>query len=69
MNQPDLLYICIAALVAVFLLLGFLAVAMRILTTIFPHRDTTDAALLGAVAAAAAAAYPGTRVTRIEEKR
>lgn len=69
MTEPDLLTICLFAFAAVFLLLSLLAGVMHVLTTLFPHRrDGPDAALIAGITAAAAAAFPGTRVTHIEEK-
>lgn len=69
MTEPNLLLVCIAALIAVFTLLGGLALAMHLLTMLFPERSDTngDPAALSAITAAAAQAFPGMRVTRIEE--
>jgi hypothetical protein len=70
MTEPNLLVICLAAGTAVFLLLGTLAATMRLLGAIFPEQsDDADAALYAAIAAAAAQAHPGMRVTKIEESR
>jgi hypothetical protein len=69
MAEPNLLIICAAAFIAVIVLLSVLAATIRILTTLFPVPDDTDAALVAAIAAAHAGAYPGTRITRIEEHR
>jgi hypothetical protein len=70
MTEPNLLVICIFAFIAVFLLLTLLAGVMRAMTALFPHReDGPDAVLAAAITAAAATAYPGTRVTHIEENR
>ena len=70
MNPPDLLLICTSAFVAVFLLLSFLAVVMRILIAVYPQEERgIDAATIAAVSAAAAYAFPGTRVTNVEEIR
>jgi len=70
MNPPDLLVICLSAFVAVFLLLSFLAVAMRVLMAFFPAKiGGLDAATIAAVTAAAAYAFPGTKVTKVEEIR
>ena len=70
MNPPDLLVICLSAFVAVFLLLGFLAVVMRGLIAAFPQEvGGIDPATLAAVTAAAAYAIPGTKVTKVEEIR
>ena len=71
MPTPDLLVICGTALVAVFLVLTFLAAVMQLLIRAFPHTDTrTDAVeptLVAAISEGVTAAYPGTRVTAIEE--
>jgi hypothetical protein len=68
MNPPDLLVICTSAFVAVFLLLTFLAIVMRILITVYPQEEAgIDAATVAAVSAATAYAFPGTRVTNVEE--
>ncbi len=69
MLQPDLLVICTAAFTAVFLLLTVLAVMMRVLITVFPAElEGIDAATVAAVTAAATSAFPGMRVTNIEEQ-
>jgi hypothetical protein len=70
MNQPDLLVVSLSAFVAVFALLGFLAVVMRLLMAAYPVKAVgIDAATLAAVTAAAAYAFPGTKVTKVEENR
>ncbi len=70
MTGPDLLIICTVAFVAVFLLLTLLAVAMRVLIMVFPaEAGGTDAAAVAAVTAAVSAAFPGTKVTKIEEEK
>lgn len=68
---PDLLVICLSAFTAVFVLLTVLAAVMRVLIVVFPDRVTagSDPAVIAAVASAAAAAFPGTKVSRIEEIR
>ena len=70
MNPPDLLVISLSAFVAVFLLLSFLAIVMRLLITVYPEKiGGIDAATIAAVSAAAAYAFPGTKVTKVEEIR
>jgi hypothetical protein len=70
MNPPDLLVISLSAFVAVFLLLTFLALVMRILISVYPEKVSgIDAATIAAVSAAAAYAFPGTKVTNVEEIR
>jgi hypothetical protein len=69
-DEPNLLLISVFAFLAVFLVLLVLAGIMRALTHFFPPPDDgPDAALLAAISAAASAAWPGLRVTRIEEQR
>jgi hypothetical protein len=75
----NLLLISVFAFVAVFLVLGTLALLMVALTRLFPappapaggpgHTAGPDAAVLAAITAAANVAYPGMRVTRVEESR
>jgi hypothetical protein len=69
MTEPNLLVISASAFIAVIALLSFLAGIIRVLTTLFPADEGTDAATFAAISAAAARAYPGTRVTKIEETR
>lgn len=70
MNEPDVLGISVIAFGVVFALLSLLAVVMRGLTALFPEPDDQpDGAVIAAVSAAAAEAYPGTRVTDIREVR
>ena len=70
MAQPNLLVICLSAFVAVFLLLSFLAVVMRVLIAAFPEKvGGIDSATIAALTAAAAYAFPGTKVTKVEEIR
>lgn len=68
MNPPDLLVVSLSAFAAVFLLLSFLAVVMRILIAVYPEKiGGIDAATIAAVSAAAAYVFPGTKVTKVEE--
>lgn len=62
--------ICLSAFLAVFVLLSLLAALMRLLITAFPPIASagTDAALVAAVTSAVSSAYPGTRITKIEEQ-
>jgi hypothetical protein len=70
MTPPNLLYVCLSAFVAVFLLLSFLAVVMRLLMAAYPEKvGGIDSATIAAVTAAAAYAFPGTKVTNVEEIR
>jgi hypothetical protein len=71
MNEPNLLVLSAMAFLAVFLLLSLLAFLMYLLTILFPERsdEGPDPALLAAVSSAAAAAFPGMKVTHIQETR
>jgi hypothetical protein len=70
MNSSELLVICLSAFVAVFLLLSFLAVVMRGLIAAYPEKvGGIDPGTIAAVTAAAAYAFPGTKVTKVEEIR
>ena len=71
MTEPSLLVICLAAFVAVMVLLTLLAVLFALLTRLFPVpvKEETDTGVVAAIHSAVAAAYPGTRITAIEEVR
>ncbi len=71
MGEPNLLMICVAAFCAVFLLLAFLAVVMKILINVFPEKvkDELDAAMLAAVSASLSVVYPQTKITKVEQVR
>lgn len=69
MDAPNLIAVCFLAFVIVFLLLAFLAAAMRLITALFPERrKALDPAVAAAISTSVATLYPGARVTRIEEK-
>ena len=69
--EPNgLLTLCSIAFASVFAILAFLALAMRVITVLFPMPVATiDAALVAGISGAVASVYPGARVTRIEEER
>lgn len=69
MTEPSLLTICIAAFIAVIVILSLMAVIIRILTALFPVVDGPDPAVVAAISAAAARVYPGTKVTNIQERK
>ena len=59
---------CFIALVAVFVLLGALALMIELMTRVFPERRfRIDATVAATISSAVAAAIPGAVVTRIEE--
>ncbi len=67
----ELLVICVSAFFAVFLLLSFLALVIRLLTMACPEEVAvgTDTAVIAAVTTAVSVLYPGTMVTKVEEIR
>jgi hypothetical protein len=55
-------------MIAVFILLGLLALTMELITAVFPERRRAmDPAIVAALTTAVASIFPGARVTRIEE--
>lgn len=67
MDEVNLFVISLNAFVAVLILLSVLALAMRLLTALFPPPPTSSgAAATVAVVTAVSALFPGARVTRIE---
>ena len=73
MESSQLLFVCLSALLAVFVLLTILAITMRILIAVFPEVAEklveSDAALVAAVTTAVMTVYPGTKVTKVEEEK
>jgi hypothetical protein len=66
----SLLTICTIAFVAVFVLLSSLALAMHLITSLFPIRaSSVDPAVVAAISGTVASVIPGARVTKIEEER
>jgi hypothetical protein len=69
--EPTSLFsICTIALAAVFVLLTFLAIAMHLITLLFPVRQPDlDPAVVAAITGVVASVIPGATVTNIEEER
>ena len=68
MEAASLFSACLIALVAVFALLGVLALTIELITAVFPERrHAIDPALAVAISTTVAQIFPGARVTRIEE--
>jgi hypothetical protein len=68
--QLNLLSMCISSFLAVFTVLTFLAVAMRLIMIIFPEKQieaADDAAVYAAVTSTYSRLYPGMKVTNIKE--
>ncbi len=69
MAASGLFSACLIAMVAVFSLLGLLALIMWLITTVFPVREgKMDTAVVAAITTAVASVWPGATVTRIEEE-
>jgi len=61
---------CILSFLTVFILLGFLSLLIRLVNSLFPPEEgKDDAEVVAAIHSAVAAAFPGARVSRIEEIR
>jgi hypothetical protein len=70
MEPTDLTMICGIAFLIVFLILALLAFLMRIIMLIFPVKAAeTDPAMIAAVAATVQTVFPGTKITKLEEKK
>ena len=70
MDTQHLLFICISAFIAVFLVLSVIAIFMRIILMIFPGvQKDNDAAVYAAIGATLNNLFPGTKITKIEEEK
>jgi hypothetical protein len=73
MPEPSLFVICGVAFLAVFFVLTGLAAVIRVLTLLFPQLEepvgSIEPAVIAAINEGMKAAYPGTRVTGIEEMK
>ncbi len=69
MPTPDLVTVCVAALIAVFALLISLAAGMRLIMWLFPEKGEDESEIYAAIAATYRSVYPGTRITKIEESQ
>lgn len=69
--EGSLLLMCVSSFTAVFSVLCFLAIAMRIIIALFPEKELEtvpdDEPIFAAISTAYAKLYPGGRVTKIEE--
>jgi hypothetical protein len=69
MDSTNLFVVSTVGYIIAFVVLGVLAIMMRMITLLFPEREEAgDAALVAAVTAAHQALFPGVTVTKIEEK-
>jgi hypothetical protein len=70
METIELTMICGIALLVVFLILALLAFFMRIMMLVFPEKAAKiDSAMIAAVAATVQTVFPGTKITKLEEKK
>ncbi len=70
MTTTDLLLICVAAFLTVFIILVVLSLIMRLIILIFPQKEEGfDGATLSAITTTYQAIYPGTKVTKIEAEK
>ncbi len=69
--ELNLLTICVSSFIGVFCVLVFLAIAMEVITRLFPEKiagaGADDAAVFAAITTTYARLYPGTRISNIEE--
>lgn len=69
MESTDLVLICGVSFLMVFLILILLALVMRLIIVLFPEKKVeTDAAIVAALTATMQSVFPGTNITKIEEK-
>lgn len=70
MFSPDLLLICGTAFIAVFIMLAFLAIIMRLIIFFFPQKEEgTDTAMIAAVTTTYNLLFPNSTIKNIEEKK
>ena len=70
MEATSLVFISIIAFLFVFLILAVISLVMRLIIFIFPEKKIlTDAATLAALATAVQSVFPGTKITKVEEKK
>jgi hypothetical protein len=70
METTELYMICGIAFLVVFIILTLLALLMRIIMIVFPEKVAEiDSAMIAAVAATIQTVFPGTKITKLEEKK
>ena len=69
--ETNLLMICTSSFIGVFCVLVFLAVAMEVITRVFPEKivkaGADDAAIYAGITSTYSRLYPGKRIRNIEE--
>jgi uncharacterized membrane protein YqjE len=70
MQSVELVVICCVAFFMVFVILALLALMMRLIMLIFPQKKgVSDAAMIAAIAATVQTIFPGTKLTKVEERK
>ena len=70
MGSNELIVICGIAFLSVFMILAVLAFSMRLIILIFPEKKIgLDGAVVAALASTVNRIFPGTKITKIEEKK
>lgn len=78
MEQSIILFICLAALIGIFIVLPLLALIMHIIVTLFPYKQvivskknntSADLAMYAAISTAYKNLYPGTKISEIVETK
>jgi hypothetical protein len=69
MEVSNLLTVCISAFIAVFFVLTFLAVSMRLIIIVFPVKEKEDSAVIAAITSTFSSIYPKSKITKIEESK
>ena len=68
MTSASLIFVCVSAFIAVFVLLTVLALVMRFILVAFPEKEKKfDAAIIAALTTTMQTVYPGTTIKKIEE--
>ena len=69
MEATELIRSCGIAFLAVFTILSFLAVTMKLMTTFFPVKEASvDPTVVAAITSSVTTVFPGATVTRIEDE-
>ncbi len=70
MQSVELVVICSVAFLMVFVILALLALLIKLITLVFPEKKAvSDAAMIAAIAATVHTVFPGTKLTKVEERK
>ncbi len=78
MEQSTILFVCLSALIAIFVILPSLALVMHFIVLIFPKEESiktiavspeTDLAVYAAISTTYKTLYPGTKIKEIVENK